>query len=207
MGPGLKEIRTRLDALNSKYKRKRDCTISGAKTIVLICFFVFPKAKTRFFLGFAHFILQFMDRTVLQISVFERVYLSDQGFYSLHVLNELCQSHRQLNANCRHLYLVCFLFVFFFFFFFLFCFFIPCHFKKCGVLCYTLRKKFAFECRSIRPSISALFPCSMTNFLQTLYSSGRSGLRLKMGKFRQISTELWPLIYFKISFLCSIWSN
>ena len=27
-----------------------------------------------------------------------------------------------------------------------------------------------------------------------------------MGKFRQISTELWPLIYVKISFPCSILS-
>ena len=37
-----------------------------------------------------------------------------------------------------------------------------------------------------------------TNFLQILYRrslSGRSGFGLKMDNFRQISTELWPLIY------------
>ena len=30
---------------------------------------------------------------------------------------------------------------------------IPRHLKKCGVLCYTLQKKFAFECPSVRPSV------------------------------------------------------
>ena len=40
------------------------------------------------------------------------------------------------------------------------CVIIPRHFKKCGVLCYTLRKKFALECPSVRPSVSASFPCS-----------------------------------------------
>ena len=35
--------------------------------------------------------------------------------------------------------------------------FIPCHFKKCGVLCYTLRKKFAFECPSVCPSVCQRF--------------------------------------------------
>ena len=33
---------------------------------------------------------------------------------------------------------------------------------------------------------------------------GRSDLGLKMSKFCQISTELWPLIYVKISFKDSI---
>ena len=31
------------------------------------------------------------------------------------------------------------------------------------------------------------------------FSANRSGLGLKMGKFRQISTGLWPLMYVKIS--------
>ena len=35
---------------------------------------------------------------------------------------------------------------------------------------------------------------------------GRSGLGLKMGKFCQICTELWPLIYVKILFPGSILS-
>ena len=35
---------------------------------------------------------------------------------------------------------------------------------------------------------------------------GRSGLGLKMGKFRQMSAELWPLIYVKIAFMGSILS-
>ena len=39
-----------------------------------------------------------------------------------------------------------------------------------------------------------------------VFISGTSGLGLKMGKFRQISTELWPLIYVKISFPGSILS-
>ena len=33
---------------------------------------------------------------------------------------------------------------------------------------------------------------------------GRSGLGLKMDKFCHISTELWPLIYIKMSFPLSI---
>ena len=83
------------------------------------------------------------------------------------------------------------------------CFFIPHHLKKCGVLCYTRRKKIAFE----GPSVQTLFPGSifqhlLTNFLQTLYMfiSGMSCLGLKMGKLCQISTELWLLIYVKILF-------
>ena len=39
-----------------------------------------------------------------------------------------------------------FFFVFFVFFFFLFFVFIPRHLKKCGVLCYTLKKKFFKLC-------------------------------------------------------------
>ena len=34
--------------------------------------------------------------------------------------------------------------------------------------------------------------------------TGRSGLGLKMGKFRQISTELWPMNYIKILFPASV---
>ena len=51
----------------------------------------------------------------------------------------------------------------------------------------------------------------LTNFLKTVLDSYQvgvvtiSGLGLKLGK-RQISTELWPLIYFKISFPGSIMS-
>ena len=59
--------------------------------------------------------------------------------------------------------------------------FIPRHFKKCGVLCYTLRKKFAFECLSVRPSVrpsvrlsvrpsvSASFPCSNLSIYQPIF--------------------------------------
>ena len=47
----------------------------------------------------------------------------------------------------------------------------------------------------------------LTNFLQFVWEfSGWSGFGLKMGKFRQISTELWPLIYVKIGFPGSILS-
>ena len=38
------------------------------------------------------------------------------------------------------------------------------------------------------------------------FKPGRSGLGLKMGKFRRICTELWPLIYVKILFPGSILS-
>ena len=49
----------------------------------------------------------------------------------------------------------------------------------------------------------------MTVFLQTLYRSAyQEGvvLGLKLSKFCQLSTELWPLIYVTISFLGSILS-
>ena len=46
-----------------------------------------------------------------------------------------------------------------------------------GVLCYTLQKKFAFECPSVRPSVRQRFVSGLylehllTDFLQTLYRS------------------------------------
>ena len=57
--------------------------------------------------------------------------------------------------------------------------------KKCGVLCYTLKKKFAFECPSVRLSVYPSVRLSvrqrfvsglyleqlLTDFLQTLYRS------------------------------------
>ena len=63
--------------------------------------------------------------------------------------------------------------------------FIPRHLKKCGVLCYTLQKKFAFECPSVRPSVRLSVCLSvrqrfvsglylehlLIDFLQTLYRS------------------------------------
>ena len=108
--------------------------------------------------------------------------------------------------------------------------FIPGHFKKCKVLCYTRRSKICVwmsVCQFIHPSIcpsavglsvrqsihpSALCFCSLSwtifdrfssNFVQEL-KLGRSGLWLQMGKFRQISTELWPLIDVKHLFLLSL---
>ena len=91
---------------------------------------------------------------------------------------------------------------------------IPRHLKKCGVLCYTLQNIFAFECSSVRLSVrqrivSGLYlEHLLTDFVHILYEtiSGRSGLGLKMGKFCQISTDLWPLVYAKISFPGSILS-
>ena len=38
----------------------------------------------------------------------------------------------------------------------------------------------------------------------TEFISGRSCLGLKMNKFRLTSTELWPMIYIKISFPASV---
>ena len=67
--------------------------------------------------------------------------------------------------------------------------FIPRHLKKCRVLCYTLQKKFAFECPSVRLSVRPSVRLSvclsvrqrfvsglylehlLTDFLQTLYRS------------------------------------
>ena len=69
-------------------------------------------------------------------------------------------------------------------------------------------QKFAFECPSVCPSIlpsvrpSAIRFNSLPGAFFNQFSSnmvyelilGRSVLGLRMGKFRQISTELWPLI-------------
>ena len=71
-------------------------------------------------------------------------------------------------------------------------------------------------CLSVRPCVCQRFVSGLylehllTNFLQTLYRkfiSGRSGLRLNMGKFRQTNTELLPLIYVKIPFLAHLFTN
>ena len=45
-----------------------------------------------------------------------------------------------------------------------------------------------------------------SNFVKE-FILGRSGLGLKMGKFRQIIPELWPLIYVQILFPSSILSS
>ena len=51
--------------------------------------------------------------------------------------------------------------------------FIPRHLKKCGVLCYTLQKKFAFECPSVRlsvrPSVSVSFPGSILSIYRPIF--------------------------------------
>ena len=84
--------------------------------------------------------------------------------------------------------------------------FIPRHFKKFGVLCYTLHPKNCVKsihpsvCTSVRPSahhfhslLGAFFNQFSSNFLWELIL-GRCVLGLQMGKFWQISTELGPLI-------------
>ena len=97
-------------------------------------------------------------------------------------------------------------------------FYIPPLEKVRGIALYH-QKKIAFKCPSVclsvRPSVrlsvrqrfvSGLYlEHLLTNFLQTVCRSS-SGLGLKMGEFRQISTDLWPLIYVKISFPGSILS-
>ena len=73
------------------------------------------------------------------------------------------------------------------------------------------QKKITFKCPSDCLSVRQRFVSGLylehllTNFLQTVCRSS-SGLELKMGEFRQISTDLWPLIYVKISFPGSILS-
>ena len=71
-------------------------------------------------------------------------------------------------------------------------------------------QKIEFECPSVclsvRPSTRQCFVSGLNLehlFFKLLqeFISGRNSLGLKIGKFRQISTELWPLIYVKISFL------
>ena len=64
---------------------------------------------------------------------------------------------------------------------------------------------------SIRPSVSALFQLSARCIFQPIFFKlgirvilGRSVLGLQMGKFRQISTELWPLIEVRNCFFFSI---
>ena len=97
-------------------------------------------------------------------------------------------------------------------------FFITCHFKKCGVLCYTLLSKNCIRvfirlsvCLSICMSVSASFSPSTVSTLNQFSSNllwelilGRSVLGLQMGKFWQINTELRPLIDVRIWFSLSI---
>ena len=93
--------------------------------------------------------------------------------------------------------------------------FIPHHFKKCRVLCYTLHSKNYVwvsvclyicpsvgppACPSVRPSahrfhylLGAFFNQFSSNLIWE-FILGRSVLSLQMGKFWQISTELRPLI-------------
>ena len=101
--------------------------------------------------------------------------------------------------------------------------FIPHHFKKCGLLCYTLHSKNCFRvsvlqsvcltvCLSVCPSVcqcsfhsllGAFFNQFSSNLLLGLILK-RSVLGLEMGKFWQISTELRPFIDVRNCFSLSI---
>ena len=97
-------------------------------------------------------------------------------------------------------------------------FFIPRHFKKFGVLCYTLHSKNCVRvpvvpsvCLSVRPSVSASFSLSAGSIFNQFSSNllwelilGRSVIGLQIGKFCQISTELRPLIDVRNRFSLSI---
>ena len=94
---------------------------------------------------------------------------------------------------------------------------IPNHFKESGVLCYTLHSKNCIRMSvrlsiplSVRPSahhlhshLGAFFNQFSSNLLLELIL-GRSVLGLQMGKFWQISTELWSLIDVRNWFSLSI---
>ena len=60
--------------------------------------------------------------------------------------------------------------------------FIPCHLKKCGVLCYTLHSKNAFECPSVRlyVSVSASFSFSAGSIFKQIFF--KLAIKVDIGK-------------------------
>ena len=81
---------------------------------------------------------------------------------------------------------------------------IPGHLKKFGILYYTLKQNICIRV-SVHPSFHQCFVSGLylehlwTDFIQTLYIR-KEWSGIEVGKFCQISTELWPLIYVIISF-------
>ena len=82
------------------------------------------------------------------------------------------------------------------------CIVIPGHFKSMGYYVIPSIRKIAFKRLYVRPSIHQRIVFTLLGAFYNQFSSnlllelilGRSVLGLQMGKFWQISTELWPLI-------------